>query len=102
MHVLGHGDAHRSIVARALDEQAPHRSEALLALGLSEVPLTPSESRAVAAVAAQSPDLRYAATLALGLASPGSLPALRGLDALTDRAVAWWQRVGTQVVDRPM
>ena len=57
---------------------------------------------AVAAVAAQSPDLRYAATLALGLASPGSLPALRGLDALTDRAVAWWQRVGTQVVDRPM
>ena len=102
VHVLGHGDAHRSIVARALDEQAPHRSEALLALGLSEVPLTPSESRAVAAVAAQSPDLRYAATLALGLASPGSLPALRGLDALTDRAVAWWQRVGTQVVDRPM
>ena len=102
VHVLGHGDAHRSIVARALDEQAPHRSEALLALGLSEVPLTPSESRAVAAVAAQSPDLRYAATLALGLASPGSLPALRGLDAVTDRAIDWWQRVGTAVVDRPM
>ena len=66
------------------------------------MPLTPSEARAVAAVAAQSPDLRYAATLALALASPDSLAALRGLDAVTDRALDWWQRAGPQVVDGPM
>ena len=102
VHVLGHGDAHRSVVTRALDDTAPHRTEALLALGLSDVPLTPSEARAVAAVAAQSPDLRYAATLALALASPDSLAALRGLDAVTDRALDWWQRAGPQVVDGPM
>ena len=99
VHVLGHGDAHRSVVTRALDDTAPHRTEALLALGLSDVPLTPREARAVAAVAAQSPDLRYAATLALALASPDSLPALRGLDAVTDRALDWWHRAGPQVVD---
>ena len=99
VHVLGHGDAHRSVVTRALDDSAPHRTEALLALGLSDVPLTPSEARAVSAVAAQSPDLRYAATLALALASPDSLPALRGLDAVTDRALDWWHRAGPQVVD---
>ena len=99
VRVLGHGDAHRSVVTRALDDSAPHRAEALLALGLSDVPLTPSEARAVAAVAAQSPDLRYAATLALALASPDSLPALRGLDAVTDRALDWWHRAGPQVVD---
>lgn len=102
VHVLGHGDAHRSVVTRALDDSAPHRTEALLALGLSDVPLTPSEARAVAAVAAQSPDLRYAATLALALASPDSLAALRGLDAVTDRALDWWHRAGPQVVDGPM
>ena len=32
VHVLGHGDAHRSVVTRALDDSAPHRTEALLAL----------------------------------------------------------------------
>lgn len=96
---LGHGDAHRTVLEQATDPRAAHRPDAMLALGLGTEPLGPAVADALVRIASEHPLLRYHATLALGLGSPGSLGRLAGLDPATDRAVAWWRSAGSLVVD---
>lgn len=99
---LGHGDAHRTVLERALDPQAAHRADALLVLGLGDRPLPLPEATHLAHLARADESLRYPATLSLGLSAPATLAAVEGLDPATDRAIAWWRTAGSRVDDPPM
>lgn len=102
MLVLGHGDAHRTVVERVLDPSSRHRADALLALGLGDRPLPDDEAARVARVGIDEPTLRYPSVLALGLSAPGALADLDGLDPTTDRAITWWRDAGSRVDDVSM
>lgn len=100
--VLGHGEAHRTVLERALDPDASHRDDALLALGLGDRPLPTAEAEQLARAARGEPTLRHATILALGLSAPEALAGLEGLEPAADRAIAWWRATGSRIDDPPL